>query len=77
MSELEQQQAIVKKIHVEMGKMVNEQQDLLDENRALKGKNKVLAGKIKDLKGLLSRWEFENKVLQESLEQCQRELMDK
>lgn len=74
MSEQEQEKAIMKKMHIEMLKMVNEQQDLLGRNRTLRLINKILEGKIKDLKEIIARFEIDNKRLQESLDGAQREI---
>ena len=51
-------------------KTVNDFADLEMKRCELRKQNK-------DIRTLLVRWEKENKVLQESLDQCERELMDK
>ena len=50
---------------------------VLDEKTNVDAKCSVLRKQNKDLRVLLVRFERDNKMLQESLDQCQRELMDK
>jgi len=54
-----------------------EYRDLLDEKTNIDAKCYLLRKQNRDLTKLIVQWEKENKILQESLDQCQRELMDK
>lgn len=49
----------------------------VDDNAEIESKRYDLRKQNKDLRALVVRFERENAILQESLDQCQRELMEK